>query len=76
MKICEVITPPVAPPQKQEPLILTAQQQAAAVARAKKLKLKNLIAQRQAQDRNAAATAVTKQDIETAFVLNANGMLR
>jgi hypothetical protein len=75
MKICEVITPPVAPPQKQEPLILTSQQQAAAVARAKKLKLKNLIAQRQAQDRNAAATAVTKQDIETAFVLNANGML-
>ena len=76
MKICEVITTPVAPPQKQEPLILTTHQQAAAVARAKKLKLKNLIAQRQAQDRNAAATAVSKQDIETAFVLNSNGMLR
>lgn len=75
MKISEVITTPVATPQKQEPLILTAQQQAAAVAKAKKLKLKNLIAQRQAQDRNAAATAVSKQDVETAFVLNSHGML-
>jgi membrane carboxypeptidase/penicillin-binding protein PbpC len=75
MKIIEVIAAPIAAPQKQEPLILTPDQQSAAVAQARKRKLKNLIAQRQAQDRNAAATAVSKQDVETAFVLNSHGML-
>ena len=75
MKIIEVIAAPIATPQKQEPLILTPDQQSAAVAQAKKRKLKNLIAQRQAQQRQAASDNVTKQDVETAFVMSAHGML-
>jgi hypothetical protein len=75
MKITEVIAAPITAPQKQEPLILTPQQQSAAVAQARKRKLKNLIARRQAQQRQAASNNVTKQDVETAFVMNAHGML-
>jgi hypothetical protein len=75
MKITEVIAAPITAPQKQEPLILTPQQQSAAVAQARKRKLKNLIARRQAQQRQAASNNVTKQDVETAFVMSAHGML-
>jgi hypothetical protein len=75
MKIIEVIAAPIAAPQKQEPLILTPQQQSTAVAQARKRKLKNLIARRQAQQRQAASDNVTKQDVETAFVMSAHGML-
>ena len=76
MKITEVLAAPITAPQKQEPLILTPQQQSAALAQARKRKLKNLIARRQAQQRQAASNNVTKQDVETAFVLSAHGMLK
>ena len=68
MLIREIATQPVVAPQKQEPLVLTPQQQAQAIAQAKRRKLQNIIAQRQAQERQAAANTVTQQDIETAFV--------
>ena len=68
MRIIEIAAQPVVAPQKQEPLVLTPQQQAQAIAQAKRRKLQNIIAQRQAQERQAAANTVTQQDIETAFV--------
>jgi hypothetical protein len=68
MRIREIAAQPVVAPQKQEPLVLTPQQQAQAIAQAKRRKLQNIIAQRQAQERQAAANTVTQQDIETAFV--------
>ena len=68
MRIREIAAQPVVAPQKQEPLVLTPQQQAQALAQAKRRKLQNIIAQRQAQERQAAANTVTQQDIETAFV--------
>jgi len=70
MKVNEVITKPIAVPQMQEPLVLSPRQQSAAVSRAKKHKLKSLIAQRQAQQRNDASTIIAKQDVEDAFVLS------
>ena len=68
LRIREIAAQPVVAPQKQEPLVLTPQQQAQAIAQAKRRKLQNIIAQRQAQERQAAANTVTQQDIETAFV--------
>ena len=68
MRIREIAAQPVVAPQKQEPLVLTPQQQAQAIAQSKRRKLQNIIAQRQAQERQAAANTVTQQDIETAFV--------
>ena len=75
MKISEVISPTTAP-QRTEPLVLSPRQQAVAVKRGHKLKLKNIIALRQAKERQSAATAVSKQDIENAFVMNAHGLLK
>jgi len=68
MRFYEIAPQPIAAPIKQEPLVLTPQQQAQALAQAKRRKLQNIIAQRQAQERQAAANTVTQQDIETAFV--------
>ena len=76
MKIKEVINNPVDAPQIREPLVLSAQQQAQAVEKARQRKLKTLIARQQASQRNAAANNVTKQDIETAFVLSSQGKVR
>ena len=68
MRFYEIAPQLIAAPIKQEPLVLTPQQQAQAIAQAKRRKLQNIIAQRQAQERQAAANTVTQQDIETAFV--------
>ena len=68
MRFYEIAPQLIAAPIKQEPLVLTPQQQAQAIAQAKRRKLQNIIAQRQAQERQAAANNVTQQDIETAFV--------
>ena len=68
MRFYEIAPQPIAAPIKQEPLVLTPQQQAQALAQAKRRKLQNIIAQRQAQERQVAANTVTQQDIETAFV--------
>ena len=68
MRIIEIAAQPVVVPQKQEPLVLTPHQQAQAIAQAKRRKMQNIIAHRQAQERQAAANTVTQQDIETAFV--------
>jgi len=68
MRFYEIAPQPIAAPIKQEPLVLTPQQQSQAIAQAKRRKLQNIIAQRQAQERQAAANTVTQQDIETAFV--------
>lgn len=68
MRFYEIAPQPIAAPIKQEPLVLTPQQQAQAIAQAKRRKLQNIIAQRQAQERQSAANTVTQQDIETAFV--------
>ena len=74
MKISEVISPTTAP-QRTEPLVLSPRQQAVAIRRGRRHKLKNIIAQRQAKERKSAATAVSKQDIENAYVMNAHGLL-
>ena len=76
MKIKEVINKPVVAPHTQEPLVLSAQQQAQAVEKARQRKLKILIARQQASQRNASAANVTKQDIETAFILSSQGKAR
>ena len=68
MRFYEIAPQPIAAPIKQEPLVLTPQQQSQALAQAKRRKLQNIIAQRQAQERQAAANTVTQPDIETAFV--------
>ena len=68
MRFYEIAPQLIAAPIKQEPLVLTPQQQSQAIAQAKRRKLQNIIAQRQAQERQAAANTVTQQDIETAFV--------
>ena len=73
MKIHEVVKKRIAIPQIQEPLVLSAQQQAQAVEKARQRKLKTLIARQQASQRNAAAANVSKQDIETAFILSSQG---
>ena len=68
MRIREIAAQPVVAPQKQELLVLTPQQQAQALAQAKRRKLQNVIAQRQAQERQAAANTVTQADITAAFI--------
>ena len=68
MRFYEIAPQPVAAPVKQEPLILTPQQQAQAIAQAKRKKLRSMIAQRQAQERQAAATNVSQQDVAAAFI--------
>ena len=68
MRIREIAAQPVVVPQKQEPLVLTPQQQAQAIQQAKRRKLQNIIAQRQAQERQAAANTVTQADITAAFI--------
>ena len=68
MRFYEIAPQPIAAPIKQEPLVFTPQQQSQAIAQAKRRKLQNIIAQRQAQERQSAANTVTQQDIETAFV--------
>ena len=68
MRIREIAAQPIVAPQKQEPLVLTPQQQAQAIAQAKRRKLQNMIAQRQAQERQAAANTVTQADITAAFI--------
>ena len=68
MRLKEIAPRPISAPQRQEPLVLTPQQQAQAIKQAKRRKLQNIIAQRQAQERQAAATTVTQQDVEAAFV--------
>ena len=68
MRIREIAAQPVVAPQKQEPLVLTPQQQAQAIAQAKRRKLQNIIAQRQEQERQAAANTVTQADITAAFI--------
>ena len=68
MRIREIAAQPALAPQKQEPLVLTPQQQAQALAQAKRRKLQNIIAQRQAQERQAAANTVTQADITAAFI--------
>jgi hypothetical protein len=68
MRIKEIAAQPIQAPQRQEPLVLSPEQQARAIARAKRLKQLNIIAQRQAQERQAAAANITQQEIETAFV--------
>ena len=68
MRFYEIAPQPVAAPVKQEPLILTPQQQAQAIAQAKRRKLRSMIAQRQAQERQAAATNVSQQDVAAAFI--------
>jgi len=68
MRITEIAAQPVVAPQKQEPLVLTPQQQAQAIAQSKRRKLQNIIAQRQAQERQAAANTVTQADITAAFI--------
>ena len=76
MRFYEIAPQPIKTPMSQEPLVLTPQQQAQAVAQAKRRKLRSIIAQRQAQERQAAATAVSQQDITAAFIAknqNANG---
>ena len=68
MRFYEIAPQPVAAAVKQEPLILTPQQQAQAIAQAKRKKLRSMIAQRQAQERQAAATNVSQQDVVAAFI--------
>ena len=68
MRIREIAAQPVVAPQKQEPLVLTPQQQAQAIAQAKRRKLQNMIAQKQEQERQAAANTVTQADITAAFI--------
>ena len=68
MRFYEIAPQPVAAPVKQEPLILTPQQQSQAIAQAKRKKLRSMIAQRQAQERQAAATNVSQQDVAAAFI--------
>jgi hypothetical protein len=68
MRFYEIAPQPIAAPVKQEPLILTPQQQAQAIAQAKRKKLRSMIAQRQAQERQAAATNVSQQDVAVAFI--------
>ena len=68
MRIREIAAQPVVAPQKQEPQVLTPQQQSQAIAQAKRRKLQNIIAQRQAQERQAAANTVTQADITASFI--------
>ena len=68
MRFYEIAPQPIAAPIKQEPLVLTPQQQAQAIAQAKRRKLQNIIAQRQEQERQAAANTVTQADITAAFI--------
>jgi len=68
MKLKEIVPQSIVAPQKQEPLVLSPQQQAQAIVQGKRRKLQNIIAQRQAQERQAAASTITQQDIEAAFV--------
>jgi len=68
MRIREIATQTVPAPIKQEPLILSPKQQAQAIAQAKRNKLRSMIAQRQAQERQTAANTVTQADITAAFI--------
>ena len=68
MKLKEIAPQSIIAPQKQEPLVLSPLQQAQAIAQGKRRKLQNILALRQAQERQAAANTITQQDIETAFV--------
>jgi len=68
MRIKEIASILPKAPVKQTPLVLTPKQQARAVALARRQKILNLIANRQAKERSAAASKVTKGDIEASVV--------